>query len=649
MPLHTFPLCTLKYVGDIYPGATFKYDTRENIAKDKCKLFYKNANKEIEKMDSKLLYSNISIVDKNKIINIELNTDDELYKSIEIKLDKTNKIINRPIEKELQSKNKEIIKNRFLDLNSIDIGVDILKNKDLVATNSIELVKGYEKQLDKKTEDNLHYFNENINLNNVNVLKDINIESNIEINRVFEKGIDVNSNLNIDKVVRQQTLNKTEYIYVDRNKEKRLDITKDKYVSENTIIDINIENDIIILDRYSNKKLNELSDKYLDKEIKKDIFKNINTLLMYKTNNLSLDKHNSTSLERENVKDIASVANGKLFDIDVLRILSKINSNLELDKIITKDIFINSKRHLDRITDIYMYKQDSVSLKNRSYIDIYNHVDVYGLNKFDTSVYNSYILKGLNKFNVDIYSSYTTTDLEVIKRWWVLSATEPTDYKILPIDYSYLNKPLWINRRDREYGKYLKELKEHPISFMPYIESNKGIDLSYGLKEISISIEIMLDMVNIVAMIIHHSGSQFANASGQESIEFIMEVLLDWLNLDTTIKEMNLKGSREHYVRVYRWIRWEAEKVWFMADLDHSQDKMNGIKYVGILLSNLIDYMKYHHFDLMPLWKNLKVMDIEREFNRIVTNGDIIKDLNKLKGKRHYNMETQNFEKNFRR
>ncbi|NFT13206.1 hypothetical protein FDF21_02760, partial [Clostridium botulinum] len=92
------------------------------------------------------------------------------------------------------------------------------------------------------------------------------------------------------------------------------------------------------------------------------------------------------------------------------------------------------------------------------------------------------------------------------------------------------------------------------------------------------------------------------------------------------------------YIRAYGWIRWEAEKVYFL-------DAKNGLQAIGLLIANLIDYLKQHHFNLVPIWHNPKAMDIERKFNKIATNGDIIKDLDKLKGKRNYMIETQNFEK----
>ncbi|WP_243464693.1 hypothetical protein [Clostridium botulinum] len=251
----------------------------------------------------------------------------------------------------------------------------------------------------------------------------------------------------------------------------------------------------------------------------------------------------------------------------------------------------------------------------------------------------------IKKFRINILKwFFDFRDLKIIKRWWVLEATDPRDEKILPIkDYNYPNNPLLVNSRIKPYG-HLIEQNKHPISYAPYMDF-QGIDLDYGKEEMPLSIEIMIDMVNIVGMIVQHSASQFANVSGQEAIEFIMELLLDWLNMETTIEAMNKSGSRDHYLRAYRWIRWEAEKIWFMADKDHTQDKTMGIKYTGMLFANLIDYMKYHYFDVVPLWRNLKYMDIERQFNRVATNGDIIKILDKVKGNRHYMIETQNFEK----
>ena len=66
---------------------------------------------------------------------------------------------------------------------------------------------------------------------------------------------------------------------------------------------------------------------------------------------------------------------------------------------------------------------------------------------------------------------------------------------------------------------------------------------------------------------------------------------------------------------------------------------------VGTLIANLIGYLKNHEFNLVPLWRNPKAMDIERNFNKVAQNGDLMKVLDKIKGERYYYIETQNVEK----
>ncbi len=210
--------------------------------------------------------------------------------------------------------------------------------------------------------------------------------------------------------------------------------------------------------------------------------------------------------------------------------------------------------------------------------------------------------------------------IEITKRWWWLKPTNPTDRLIVPNkDYIYNNDLL--NNLDYEYLRF----NNHPI------EWGKDWRVDYKIPPMTISIEIMLDLTNILIMIWHKNTQSWLSCTGKESIQFIMELIYDWYTLDTSSPNID-------YIRAYRWIRWEAEKVYFL-------DAKNGLQAIGLLIANLIDYLKQHHFNLVPIWHNPKAMDIERKFNKIATNGDIIKDLDKLKGKRNYMIETQNFEK----
>ena len=64
MPLHNIPLCKFSYARELYNTAKFKYDTRQNIIKNKTKLFYKNNGTKIDKIDSKMFYSTKTKIDK---------------------------------------------------------------------------------------------------------------------------------------------------------------------------------------------------------------------------------------------------------------------------------------------------------------------------------------------------------------------------------------------------------------------------------------------------------------------------------------------------------------------------------------------------------------------------------------------------------
>lgn len=382
------------------------------------------------------------------------------------------------------------------------------------------------------------------------------------------------------------------------------------------IIDIDANN------KYVNKLSQELANKDMFKPLNKGykIISKLNTKYAYKSNRVNVIKQELKLMYKTwktifNIEGLKALGKGldSIFKSNKNYGLSKGNNSINLPNI----------KNLNK-TSLNIIKS-KISFVGKEYSQIY-------------TIESKPVYRARMPINYKVLPHL----LEVTKRWWVLNATGPYDYKILPYDYDYKNNPLWVRRRDREWGTRYQELRTHPISYMPYLEDNKGRDLHYGTEEIALSVEIMLDMANILVMVFNHSASQLANCSGQEAIEFIMELLFDWLNLDSTIEEMDRKGSREHYLRVYRWFRWEAEKVWFIADKDHTIYCVHGIKYAGMLVQNILEYLKNHHFNVVPLWRNVTYMDIERQFNRTATNHDLMKELDKLKCQRHYFIETKN-------
>ena len=624
MPLHQIPLCNIKYVG-VKPSssATFKYDTRAQINKIAQKLFYKNTVIEIDKIDSKMIYK--------EVVNINKNTDRLLCKELPYIVKNEEKLLHEELfsidknkEFQLQSlKISEFTKNNTLSL-SVDEKLELAKSKEYQFTRyNLEFTKNRTFQF---SINNIYFTKvKEFILDKAKKYKEISLENKvIELNRAAALGVDKSIFYNLFRGL------------------KELDHSiNSKLFNKSNVSQLCLKENNIYLYKYNIENM----DKYIgDLLMYTSQFKQI-----YKDNILFVNRLNEKLLDKNNIIFRRMHKHYKnIFKDDVSKLIYKDN---------TKNIFIakeyllsrnGTKGMLKEHKKNIMYKDASIAiLKNvETYLEKIAAKDIYkyetlSLEKDAVTSIFKWQLQGLNKTYSEIYIPYNTKFIEVTKRWWVIEATAPEELKILPRDYNYSKNPLFVNRKDREYGNMIDQNK-HPISFMPYLKNNKGMDLIYGSDEINISIEIMLEMVNIVGMIAMRSASQFVNCSGQESIEFIMELLIDWFNMDSTIQEMSLKGSREHYLRCYRWIRWEAEKVWFKADKDHSQDKMKGIKYSGMLFANLLDYMKYHHFNLVPLWRNLKAMDIERNFSRIAANGDLMKNLDKSKGRRHYFIETKN-------
>lgn len=224
------------------------------------------------------------------------------------------------------------------------------------------------------------------------------------------------------------------------------------------------------------------------------------------------------------------------------------------------------------------------------------------------------------------------TKIKFNKRFWFLRATDPFDWKILPYsDYPYEKKPIIFNQDKKIPDNWqlemipdlYKEINKHPMPF--------GEDL--GDEEMELSIEIMIDVINIMILIWSRMFYNFSGYTGSQAVIRFTKLLYDWLMLETSIEEMEKKESKEHYFRVYNWIRWEAEKVAIKARDDMS---LSGNMYIDEWIFELIYYMENHHFDTMPIFDVIQKMD---EFRALLPSddpqGDIHFVLDKVKGMRH--------------
>ncbi|NOH14883.1 hypothetical protein [Clostridium cochlearium] len=625
MPLHTIPLCSFSYVGDTLSSATFKYDTTDKILKAKGKLFYKYKIIEIDKTrGNKLLYK--------YSYNIEKKNNKYLYKE--------NPTIVKDFEKNLKVEDKEMNKNKSMSLEdtsitefnknkSIELGqnedIDInietdteLQSKDNVAIN-IETDKNLLEFRNKEINKNSKVINLNIDRENLQMDK----SKNIYTNKIAEKELIKNRFIQSLQLDKSTNISKHDYRFFNKIFSKEIDMDRlrfvekygDKYIDKdkyNFVDRINI-NELDTMENPDMLKRIETTNIFkpnniinsLDRVAIKRISKDYNTKLMYKILLKNMEKYKYIDvLDRINIKSIDKDKNKRYFYREGLKAIDKYY-NRYLDREAITSIQKDNEKYLDYMPLINIYKQIEKDLLDLTIWDVYKEHD---MQLQGTLIKDIYKVGNNNKF------------IEVTKRWWWLRPTAPIDKLIVP-NKDYVKMKELLENPNYEYLRY----NDHPIEWGKYW----GID--WNIPPYAVSVEIMLDLINILMMIWHKNIQTWLCCSGKEAIQFIIELLHDWYTMETSTPNTD-------YIRAYRWIRWEAEKVYFL-------NTENGLQAIGILIANLIDYMKYHHFDLVPLWRNPKVMDVERKLNRVAQNGDIMKDLDKLKGNRHYYIETQNFER----
>jgi hypothetical protein len=623
MPLHIVPLCNFRYARDICSGATFKYDTTRKIFKaGRPKLLRESTIKEIKKnKGNKLLRSvwNKNIVKNDSKLLCRRNYDISkiIFKCLKVEYRGIN--INLGVSLE-EFKNIILNIDRSIELENInDIIINLKRSKNLgdaygFIKFGVEKSKSLKKFRDKQISGNDFL----VHLNRENLLLNL-IVNNTYIDKLSEKPMGKDKSIIFTLPYRIRYISKSSERYFDRIYFIETFLYENRFYERCRLRDIN-KDSYMFIDRITLKDMNY---KNITFNLKREAL--INMFIFCKLMNM----------DRVAMKNIAINLKTKLLRKDNRKGLSIIANSYGLDRLAVNYIFRDINKLLRRYTEKNIYlgydigldieviteinRMKNIYLKDISFINIYGQIekallDVTILNIFKSKSY------GLGSFNRDLYKNNYNKFIDVIKRWWWLDSTAPKDNLIIPNkDFNYTQELL--NNPGYEYLRF----NNHPIGW----GNSWGID--WNIPAYAVSVEIMLDLVNILIMVWHDNVQGWLCCSGKESMQFVMELINDWYTLDTSKPNVD-------YYRAYRWIRWEAEKVYFL-NLD------NGLQAIGVLIANLIDYLKQHHFNVVPLWRNPKAMDRERNFNRIAQNADLMKVLDKSKGKRYYYIETQNIEK----
>ncbi|WP_253198885.1 hypothetical protein [Clostridium estertheticum] len=624
-------MCNFNYVGDFYNAAIFEYDTTEEINKRESKSIYKYEAIEIDKLKNTYMSNEIKVINKNdnKLLNKKINNITIL----------NNKMVERVFSS--ISKNDE----KGLYANAPNINIEYLKN--LSSQNVIELSKQNAKELKA-------IYLRQININHEKELKN---KDDLGFYKTIELGLDINSynklykikesylkNQNVNclniydsKFVKSEItkqINIQSYYFYNNNSKRYINKVNDKYFDRINDKQMSKHNNRLMY-RYNVNELFKNDINFLDRITRPDLYLNNSLKLIYRLERKDINKYKYiNALEKISLKHINKDESKKYFYRHVLRPIY-INIENYLNRVVIIPVYKNNQSYLDRENLVKLYKETQNYLGREMILTVFKNNDFY-LKTMPSIDFYKQIEKDLLESNIlDVYKDeykdlkstpkniYNENDnkfIEVTKRWWWLQPTSPIDRLVVPNkDYAKIKDLL--ENTNYDYLRY----NNHPLEW----GQNWGID--YNIPPAGVSIEIMLDLINIITMIWHKNLQGWMSCTGRESIQLIMEILYDWYTLDTS-------SPNTDYYRTYRWIRWEAERVYFL-------DNKNGLQAIGKLIANLIDYMKYHHFDLVPIWRNPKAMDIERNFNKVATNGGLMKDLDKKKGKRNYMIETQNFEK----
>ncbi len=202
-----------------------------------------------------------------------------------------------------------------------------------------------------------------------------------------------------------------------------------------------------------------------------------------------------------------------------------------------------------------------------------------------------------------IHDNYIAADFDI------------TIYNLTNVEYMIIRQPEDYKNNSVLYTVTEKILAEkHPIPF--------GSNL--GLVEIELHIPIMVDFINLLLLMWSKFYMAFTGYTGPKAIYGLLNVVHDWLILDTSLEE----DSIAEYYRCFRWLRWEAEKVYNKARHDPG---LSGNLWVEELIYELIDYMEMHHVNKLPEFNPVGQMDEYRQLFQ-EPSFDIPVIVNKFKG-----------------
>lgn len=534
------------------------------------------------------------------------------------------------------------------------------------------------------------YFINNADIYNIQLLKKESFDIYKILNSIKSKKMIKQVNIykffqNLSSVSIYEILKNKNLFYFSKDKSKEyinlfscINIMKSYSQAENTLFTKHFAKIIKQVNKYSLINFNENIEKdmfyyniinFSDKNFKDINLYNINNIYLKKGIKAISDFNISNFLHYSQSKNINIDKSEKLFIYDCIKYGF---INFFINKFLNKDLDndLNLKEIFDFNRNINLLNKENKDISDNNKIEFFSYdktadyfID-YIEKYFNTerniyterilNIYNNDKLKILNTEKINLLEKYiyefymeqakeaakekgiinidNIHELKLWQRFWFLKAGNVYDKKILPYyDYPYEDKPIKFEGFDDLNTENWQVVYPYTfwkeINFYPVKEGS-----SLGKNEIDLAVNIMIEFINIIILLWSKYYKAFWGWTGTQAVLGITTSVYEWINLETSRLSQDLKQSRKHYNRCYRWLRWEAEKVSLIARNDM---ELRGNYYVEILIHEMISYMENHHFNTMPIFEDINKMDEWRNMFDRDLQEDIKWILDKVKGIRH--------------
>ena len=632
------------------------------------------------------LLKNIKIINNNVLFNA---IDKELFEKI-------NLLKFETIKKNIDIKNnciqlQEI--DRIIFISFYDRYIDFLETKGINIFNDKQMELISKNQLSISKVKLFNNNNKEINIKDNkktmnDIFKTINLINNISFidNRV--KNIDIDSIKHFENITEKNLLINAFNKYMNYTLQFKFFLTIsiiDSYVVRNEFINT-YKKTVLAKERKDIKVVNFTNT--IDELESVDIFNTDSNKIIDELETLDTRIDNNSyyideleELDLVNIdynRDLHEVIDLNINKIDYRRLIDEVESleikNIDNTMMQTLDsdnennilnLFINNLVNLKELKHVYtfidkvindfdlqsvdMIIDDYVTKKSLAFTDIVIEAMINSMNTMPTKLVVTDMINSKDKETLDLLIEtfniigdkipselLIKKDIEAMnmyKRGWFLRATLPSDLIQLPnMDYYYINNPVKVDEYYKDWDVYYWKhnisttVDVHPLDF--------GNEL--GSEHVEVSIEIMVDIINMVLFLWAKFYIAFTGLHGVGAIKSFVIVLFNWLTLESSIEEMKLLGSYDDYMRCFRWIRWESEAMCHKAREDYS---LNGNYWIELLTKELFRYMWKHHVNKIPLFRNVAKMDMMRDiFRDAQSDIDIV--LDKVKADRFYLLES---------